>query len=397
MKYIKLLLLFFTVLLLTGCYDYKELNNMAIVMGLSVDMKDSKFSIGAKVLGVKKASESGGLAFQQKIPSTNYTATGKTLANAFSKLNEVMPKEPYVGSMKVLIISQEVIEQDINDLFDYLLRDPESRKEFLTIITKKGEASKALEIVTPIEPITSINLEYEADLAQQSDGITYFMSLDELYAKTKSRYIDAVLPSIIVKGDEDKGIKDSNLSSSKAKADTYYKGLAIFKGSKVVGYLNSTETIGYNIVRGSIKMADITFSCDDKKNYATAALHDGKSDVTIDVKKKTITVSLDMNGYISEDNCKMDLMKPKNIEKFQTMLNKKIGSIVKNTIKKVNVEYQSRALGFVDIVYKNQNSFYKKNEKNIDEILLSYKVKFKSSIHLKRKGSIVNTTKEEKS
>lgn len=365
-------------------------------MGMAIDVKDNDYIVNVRILNAKKSADSGGLSYQQKVPSTVYEAKGKTILSAISNLNQVVPKEPYFANMKVLILSNNIIEDKLTNIFDYFLRYEESRKEFLTVITKSGKAKSVLELVTPLEPLASINLEYTADLEQQADGSNYFMSFDELYAKTKSKYIDAVLPSVIIKGDLKKGGKDDNISSTKAKTDFYYKGLAIFKGTKVVGYLNHKETIGYNLIRGSFKNGDITFSCNNNNDYASAYLYDGKSTTQVDVKNKRIMVTFNVKAVIGENNCNVDLTKSKNINIFKKQLSKKITKTIKNTVKKVNIEYKSRALGFVEMVYKEDTAYYRKNEKNIDDILSTYELKTKMNIDLKRKGSTVNTTKEEK-
>ena len=48
----KLFLIIF-IFLLTGCYNYKELNKIAIVSSISIDKKDNEYLVGAQVMNIK--------------------------------------------------------------------------------------------------------------------------------------------------------------------------------------------------------------------------------------------------------------------------------------------------------------------------------------------------------
>ena len=69
-------------LLLTGCYNYKELNKIAIVSSISIDKKDNKYLVGAQVLNVKPKDDSN---------SSNvivYKEEGKTIEEALRNITK---------------------------------------------------------------------------------------------------------------------------------------------------------------------------------------------------------------------------------------------------------------------------------------------------------------------
>ena len=74
----KIILIIF-LFLLTGCYDYKEINNLGIVSAIGIDFKDDEYIITLEVLNdqINKQSE--------KVKSYTKTAHDSSLAKAIEK------------------------------------------------------------------------------------------------------------------------------------------------------------------------------------------------------------------------------------------------------------------------------------------------------------------------
>ena len=45
----RLIIIFSLVLILSGCYDYRELNDMSVVTGIGIDYKDDKYIVNLEV------------------------------------------------------------------------------------------------------------------------------------------------------------------------------------------------------------------------------------------------------------------------------------------------------------------------------------------------------------
>ena len=57
----KILILIITLFSLSGCFNYKEINEYAIVSGISIDQKEndpSKYEVGIQIMNAKKDEES---------------------------------------------------------------------------------------------------------------------------------------------------------------------------------------------------------------------------------------------------------------------------------------------------------------------------------------------------
>ena len=52
----KILCLLIIPLFLTGCYDYQELNNRAVIAGIAIDYKEEEFFVDLEILNNKKGN-----------------------------------------------------------------------------------------------------------------------------------------------------------------------------------------------------------------------------------------------------------------------------------------------------------------------------------------------------
>ena len=64
----KIIILIFLCLITTGCYNYREINDLAIVTALGIEKKDNKYFVTTQIVNIKKAdSETGN---QKRLYST---------------------------------------------------------------------------------------------------------------------------------------------------------------------------------------------------------------------------------------------------------------------------------------------------------------------------------------
>ena len=128
MKKILLLLL---ILLLTGCYNYRELNDLAIVSAIGIDYKDNNFEVSIQIVNPKKQQDSSSANEPDFII---YKSKAKTLQEAFRNVVDTSPNRIYGSHLEILIISEEIAKNHMDKLFDFFAREPEARSEFNILI-----------------------------------------------------------------------------------------------------------------------------------------------------------------------------------------------------------------------------------------------------------------------
>ena len=123
----KLLLLIPLLLLLSGCYNYRELNDLTIVSAISINKIDDKYDVTAQVVNPKKEQDTSS---SNEPDFITYNSEGKSIQEAFRLIVKESPKKMYGAQMQILIIDENIAKENLKDILDFLARDPEIRKEF---------------------------------------------------------------------------------------------------------------------------------------------------------------------------------------------------------------------------------------------------------------------------
>ena len=172
MKKVLILLLLF---LLTGCWNYQELNSIAISTAIGVDKNDDgKYEVSTMIANSRKEQSSSKESESQSII---FTGVGNTISEAFKNIDLYNPRRNYIGHVSVVVISDEVAKDGLNDILDFSARNPESTKRFQMVIAKNCKAKDILKILTPLETFSaqniSNNLKYSRDSQATSTAILY--------------------------------------------------------------------------------------------------------------------------------------------------------------------------------------------------------------------------------
>ena len=125
MKVINLLLLLFIIFLTTSCYNYLEVNEIAIVEGISIDYKDNNYNVILEIIDVKSDNENSYLIEE----------TASTLKDAFTNINNLSSKKISTSHLKVLIISKNILSNQIDDIANYFINNKDITSSFYLIFT----------------------------------------------------------------------------------------------------------------------------------------------------------------------------------------------------------------------------------------------------------------------
>ena len=125
----KILILLFFILILTGCYDYKELNNLAIVSGISIDYLDNKYELNFEILNDDELS-------QNRVYYIN--SSGKTLKDAFANATSKMNRIPFYSHIKVIILNETIIND--KDFINYIVHNNKITNDFYIVGTSNNSS-----------------------------------------------------------------------------------------------------------------------------------------------------------------------------------------------------------------------------------------------------------------
>ena len=384
----KFILVLTFLFLLSGCYDYKELNDYSIVTGISIDKIEDKYEISVLISNSSKSSTE---TDSKESNVVVYSGKGTTLYSAFKDIGLISPKEIYIGSFSVLILSENVAREGIDNVVDLFLRYPNSRKSFYIVISK-DKAKDVLKIMTPLANFPSQNISNNLSSSTDLQGIIGKVSFNKLLSILVQDGIDPSINTIKVIGNEEKGAKQSNLESTNPKTYVKLDSLAIFKNYKLVDIANRNESIGINFINGNIKETYLKLNYND--GYVVIDTNKIKTSIKTKLDNNPkVNINIEGEAKIIECNGNIDLEDYKTIEKLQNLSNKKIKKIVNQGISLAK-KNNSDIFGFGLKFSKSHPKYFEKNKDNWDKIFKNLNIDTKVKIILKNKVSSKNSLED---
>lgn len=380
MKVIKILLLFLLISTLSGCADYRELSDMAIVSSFGIDKVDDEYRITSQILDSKQKSEGDTGSTTPEI--VVYNSTGKTLHEAIRNATLQAPKKLYVGHVETVIISENFAKENISEMFDFFLRDVEASKDFNILLAKDYSITDIMDILTPLETIPASNIASSIEIATKLQGSTDEVTFEKFVSNVLKTGIDAVIPVVTI---EEEKSENEEINPKKRLALT--KEFGVFKKDKFLTYISEDASLGYNLLNMNVDASVISFKC-DKERYASMELVSNKSKISYDIKKNTLNTEVNLKGALSELNCDMELTKEKDAKKLEKELETRLHDIVEETINEAIKNYKSDFLGVGQSIFQNNYKYYQKNKDNIEDIIKNMKRNIKIKAEFIQKGSI---------
>lgn len=394
-KVSKIVILLVMSLTLSGCFNYKEINDYAIVSGISIDIDEkdkNNYDVGVQIMNAKKDKESDNSLI------TVYNSKGSTIYQALEKIMLDSPKELYLGHNEVIVIGEELLRQkNPLEYLDYFMRDSEAEKKSVIMVAKDEKAYNILKIITPLETIPSKNLRATLGVSDSFSGTLTTITIDEFVSDISNPYVEPIIPSVEISGKVKKGESMDNISKSDPDTKLKYNTLGYFKNNKLVGYLTDDESVGYNFLAKVPKQTYVNVKCDDS-NYATIRItnSDIKEKIFYENKVPTVKVNANISADILEYNCKADFIKNgKKLDELEKDSENKINKLMKKAINKLYVEEKSDVLKYREKFNArkyNETKLYKYSK---NDILNKLKFKINTNVKIKSTELSIKSIREE--
>ena len=341
------------IFLLTGCYNYREINELAIVSGVSIRKVDNEIELTTEVINPKKEQDASSGEEPEFII---YTSRAKSVQEAIRKMIKESPRKMYGAHIEILVIDEGIAREYLMDILDSFARNPEIRSEFKVLV---GKSDDILKITTPLEKISSENIRNSLENNNKYLGFANVVTYHELISNVLNPNIELVLPVLSMKGNVNLGEDKENISNTSVKATSIIDGMAIFRNNKLIGYLTEEESLTYNILRDSVKNFFIRTSGHDNE-YIVHEIIRLSSKMEFDKNKNEMKITLTGKSAISEVNEKIDLENLEEVSKLEKELNQELKKMVERSILSIQKKYNSDIFGFGDVIYKSYPKYFQK-------------------------------------
>ena len=390
MKRIKFLILLLP--LLSGWYNYRELNELGITTAVSIDYKDNNFYVIAEVINPIKQQDASS---SNNSPFVNYNSSSSSLQDAFRKVVLESPRQLYAAQLEIIVLSEEVVNNHLEEVLEYFARDPEARTEIKIIVAKTEDSTKAITLQTLLTSLSSSNIINSLDLQSKVLGMSYPVTLNELLNMYIDPYLEVVLPSMTLYGNYEIGDEKENITTSSPKAIVKIDGSTITKDNKILGYLDLEESKILNLINGKLKETIIKMNYYD--GYIIFEPNRIKVSRELDIKNNIIKINISGYSKTKEIQSNINLKDPKEVEKLNKAWNMELEKKITDTFNSIREKYGTDVFGFQELYYRTNYKYFKENCTNwYEDIYPKIKLEVKANVRLYEKGSTLGGLRYER-
>lgn len=387
-----LIIFLFLSIFLSGCWSRKELNELAIATALGIDKTEDGYQVSVQIIN---PSELAGKEKTGRTEVVRFVEKGDTVFEALRMLTTDVPRKVYVAHLRQIILGEELAKEGIGKVLDILSRDHEMRTDFFISVAKGSSASDILNVQTALETIPANKLFSALQSSEKNWARTKSVKLDELISSITSNGKEAVLTGIYVYGDPDSGSKFSNVADVSPKTGLRIDNLGVFKKDKLLGWLDSDESKGFNYLTDNVETSVVNVYCDDAKiSFETIR---SKTDVKGKVEngKPKIGIQVTLEGNIGEVQCMVDLTKPETINDLEKKYQNNIKDKMEKAINRAQEDFQSDIFGFGEAIHRADPKAWKTLEPNWEQEFANLDVSIDVKANIRRLGTISDSFQEE--
>lgn len=351
---------------LTGCWSIREANGLAIMNVMGIDKnEEGQFELTAlipKTHNIFSQSNNGIKRDQELIERS----TGRSLLEAMSKLSTATSKQIYLGHVQVVIFGEKAARESMKESLDFLRRGNNFRPNIKLLITK-GKASNIISIPTQLE--LPIGEEIVNSIrTKQLSTTNMVLNLSQFSEAFINNIKDPFTGGISFAQEKGIEVEQENPSNGEKaineKANTTFsiEGMAVFKNEQLIGWLNNKETRGVLWINGKLEKEVLVLNC-PKGGSGTISVQIRQTASQLSPKiisgSPEMDIAIKVEGDVGQVACKNASLTSEELEALNQQLEEKVIEDVKQTLSKVQVEWQTDIFNFGESIYRKYPTAWK--------------------------------------
>lgn len=386
----KTILLFVIVLILyapAGCWSRREINELTFVKAVGLDRKSSggTYRVTIQVARVEAFTKEMGGKSQEKNFEV-YTATGSTPAEAIGNLSQQLPRRLLLSDCRLIVISEKLATAGMKLVLDFFARNQEFRGTAWLLITR-GEARDLLKEEVDMEKIPPQTI---ANVIKYGDETSrgYRVNLNDFLKSIYSPGVDPVAASVDVLP---RAVPDG-------KPKVSLGGIAVFRGDRLVGWLDERETRGSLWVVGKARkgmivvnapggQGKVTFEFLRAWRKLTPEIRDGSFVIKLKVDTEGVLAAFDGKGMAYGR-----VITEKELEAATGEVERGVEAAIRDEVRaalrKAQQEYRADIFGFGQAIHRRFPQKWQTAAKRWNEIYPTVKVQIEVDARLRASGLV---------
>jgi len=170
-RFISALIAIIAIFTLAGCLDRVEIKDLGVVSGLGIDKIDDGYLVTVQILNPTAISGGGG---NPPLTTYSFTAEGRSIHEAYNKLDHVGSKAFTLSHLDVIVIDEKFAESGFAPILNFALRHAEVRPDITIVVAKDNTAKEVLNVVTALDSIPAIELDVSVMVKSRTARLVNF-------------------------------------------------------------------------------------------------------------------------------------------------------------------------------------------------------------------------------
>ena len=371
-----ILLMLGVALLLTGCWDRMEINDLGIVTMVGIDRAEAgvRLTVGVVVPAPTSGQQAkggggrgGGVGGGRAIA---YSAEGATVVDAMTRLQEKVSRRLFWAHARVLVFGEEYARQGLTPALDFWTRHREPRL-LLQVVVTPGEAAEFVQLQPRLERLLSEAVRETVNLRLQTRVL-----LRDLVEDLRDSPGHAIAPRAELVPGQPEGY------------DVSVSGTAIFRKDQLAGWLDDRETRGLMWLRSEVQTGTMTVRLPDIGPVSLNVIrgHTAVKPVLAGGRlRMSVAVTADLD--VVESGAPLDWSKEETARKVEGFAERSLRQRITGTLRKLQDEYRVDAVNFGEAVKRGLPALWESNLKNRwDQVFPTLPVDLHVTVLIKRTG-----------
>lgn len=364
-----IILIIFNTSICSSCWNYREINDMSLILGLAIDKTKGMYKLTGKMLLASTDQQDGSTLRHIFIDSE-----GVTIFDAVRNFILKDGKKVYFGHLLYIIISEKIAKDHIDEIMDFFMRDDEVREDmWLFIAPEPYTSQEVLHKGLAHKELAS----YVKDTTENVNNISKFnpTKLYEFVDCINSTGKDGTIPLITL------------ISAIQDGQSAYIKGCAVFNKARMVGTLTGDEAKALMVITNKEKGGVLPVIYNDNEIISKVSLELSKTKTKITPiyhdDSITLKIKTDTTASIGEImNTKVKVVDKSGREKLIQAAESTIKANLENIVNKAQKELKSDIFGFGEIIKNTNPDLWKQIEDDWNDIFQDLQVEISSTVKI---------------
>jgi spore germination protein KC len=342
------IIIIITLLILSGCWDSRQLEDVTILFGIALDINEENQDLITVTVAGPTTQEGADKEIR------TISASGRTVREAIRNIQSRTDREVMLGHLRILFVGRELAERGITQSeLDSIGRDAQIRGTLLMAVVD-GRAQDLMYKSTADHPLISLYIsEIIESSARRSLVVRY--TLRDFFQCWSTGGRTPIAPMVSMDNPKDPALRST----------------AIFSGDqKMAGELDTQETFILIMLKNQLEKGRMAIPFHNgEEGFITAILSGDKRSIKTRIEEGQvyIDVHIKLTGNIIEYTRERSIIRPEEYERIVSkeelkLAERRYGEELEvqsyRLMEKLKKEYKADPVGFGNFMRAYQNDFF---------------------------------------